>query len=236
MSKRKRISPEEDATAHILSGEDKPCFEERFIYSNKGRGVFARMSIDKGCFILEYRGELLSQEESQTRQNIYTDSENAFLFDFNWGGRQWCIDASEEDGSLGRLVNDNHKTPNCKVKKIVIEGKPHLCLFSVKDIAPGEELTYNYGDANPPWRTRVTRAVPSSEENTPSQEGSCLLTKINSPKPTEQVPSMFAAQVKDHHDSYAQCYEELSKLTLESEGGATDHRMIYLRLSESTYG
>lgn len=54
-----------------------------------GRGVFASMSIDKGCFILEYRGELLSKGESQIRQNIYNETENTFLFDFDWNGRQW---------------------------------------------------------------------------------------------------------------------------------------------------
>lgn len=71
----------------------------------------------------------------------------------------FSIDASKEDGSLGRLVNDNNKTPNCKVKKISVEGKPHLCLFSVKAIASGEELTYNYGDSDWPWRTQVIRSL-----------------------------------------------------------------------------
>lgn len=70
----------------------------------------------------------------------------------------FSIDASKEDGSLGRLVNDSYKTSNCKMKKICIEGKPHLCLFSIKDIAPGEELTYNYGDSHWPWRTLVIRS------------------------------------------------------------------------------
>jgi hypothetical protein len=30
------------------------------------------------------------------------------------------IDASEEDGSLGRLVNDDHIAPNSKMKKLVV--------------------------------------------------------------------------------------------------------------------
>lgn len=67
----------------------------------------------------------------------------------------FSIDASKEDGSLGRLVNDDYKSPNCKIKKIGVGGKPHLCLFSIKDIASGEEITYNYGDSNWPWRTLV---------------------------------------------------------------------------------
>jgi SET domain-containing protein len=47
------------------------------------------MPIEKGCFILEYRGELLSKEESQTRQSRYNETENTFLFDFDWNGRKW---------------------------------------------------------------------------------------------------------------------------------------------------
>lgn len=56
------------------------------------------------------------------------------------------IDAAKEDGSLGRLVNDDNINPNATIKKITVEGKPHLCLFARRDINPGEEITYNYGD------------------------------------------------------------------------------------------
>lgn len=52
-------------------------------------------------------------------------------------------------------MNDDHINPNCEMKKIVCEGKPHLCLFAVKEISPGEEITYNYGDSSYPWRSKV---------------------------------------------------------------------------------
>ena len=65
------------------------------------------------------------------------------------------IDAAQEDGSLGRLVNDDHRYPNCKMKKIIHEAKPHLCLFAVRDIQPGEEITYDYGGDDCPWRIKV---------------------------------------------------------------------------------
>ncbi|MGL5355475.1 MAG: SET domain-containing protein-lysine N-methyltransferase [Cetobacterium sp.] len=63
------------------------------------------------------------------------------------------MDASFDDHSLGRLVNDS-KTPNGKMKKLELEGKPHLCLFAVKDIKQGEEITYDYGGNDLPWRSR----------------------------------------------------------------------------------
>jgi len=63
------------------------------------------------------------------------------------------IDAARDDASLGRLVNDDHKNPNSKMRTITVDRKPHLCSFAVKDISPGEEITDNYGDW--PWRSKV---------------------------------------------------------------------------------
>lgn len=60
-----------------------------------------------------------------------------------------------EDGSLGRLVNDDHVHPNCRMKRVLVGGKPHLCLFAARDIHRGEEITYDYGDSNWPWREKV---------------------------------------------------------------------------------
>ena len=52
-------------------------------------------------------------------------------------------DASKQDGSLGRLVNDDHKALNCVMKKVEGNQKPHLVLFCMSNIAVGEELRYN---------------------------------------------------------------------------------------------
>ncbi|XP_041666278.1 N-lysine methyltransferase KMT5A-A-like [Cheilinus undulatus] len=164
MSKRKaRIKPVEDAISYILSARDKPWFAERFINNIKGRGVFATEPIEQGSFVLEYRGEFISAEECQSRN--YSETQSAFLYEFDWKKSQWCIDASKEDGSLGRLVNDNHKYPNCIMKKVIVNNRPHLCLFAVRNIEVGMELDYNYGDSKWPWRQKVTsKQAPAPEE------------------------------------------------------------------------
>lgn len=41
------------------------------------------------------------------------------------------------------------------MKTIDVDGMPHLCLFAIKDIDPGKEITYNYGNADWPWRQQV---------------------------------------------------------------------------------
>lgn len=67
----------------------------------------------------------------------------------------FSIDASKEDGSLGRLINDNHKSPNAKMKMVNVNKRPHLCVFAIKPIDTGSEIQYDYGDANWPWRKKV---------------------------------------------------------------------------------
>ncbi|KAJ8389006.1 hypothetical protein AAFF_G00124030 [Aldrovandia affinis] len=70
---------------------------------------------------------MINLEESKRRWRVYHNASK--VFDFYWHGKQWCIDAAVEDDSLGRLVNGDHIHPNCRMKKIVADGKPHLCLF-----------------------------------------------------------------------------------------------------------
>nr|XP_043879455.1 uncharacterized protein LOC122767933 isoform X2 [Solea senegalensis] len=160
MSKRRpRLTPQAEATQFILSGHDKTCLKVQWINVFKGRGVFACAPIEKGSFVVEYRGEFISKYERDKRQKKYTEKQNAFLFDVDWNSDIWCIDASREDGSLGRLVNDDHKSPNCKIKKMTVQGKPHLCLFAIQNIQAETEITYDYGKSQWPWR-----ALTSSDE------------------------------------------------------------------------
>ncbi|XP_034027605.1 histone-lysine N-methyltransferase set-1-like [Thalassophryne amazonica] len=146
MQQRRRKKPEQDAKEHILAGKDKPFIEKRYINAFKGRGVFAIENIEPSTFVVEYCGILSESKEVE-------DDQGTYLFDFKWNGKHYCIDASKEDGKLGQLVNGDHRTPNCKVKTIVVEGRPHLCLFSTRKILKDEEITYHYGDSSWPWHS-----------------------------------------------------------------------------------
>lgn len=88
----------------------------------------------------------------------FKDMESSTVSDNNLFIYFFCsIDASKEDGSLGRLVNDDHIAPNCKMKQLCVQGKPRICLFAIMNIAQGTEITYNYSDFNWPWRTLVSK-------------------------------------------------------------------------------
>ncbi|XP_076587412.1 uncharacterized protein LOC143321144 isoform X2 [Chaetodon auriga] len=39
----------------------------------------------------------------------------------------------------------------------MVRGRPHLCLFAIKEIFPGEEITYDYGDSSWPSRSMALR-------------------------------------------------------------------------------
>ena len=61
----------------------------------------------------------------------------------------FSIDASKEDGTVGRLINDSKYFPNARMKNIVSAGRrPYLCLFAVRDIDTSEEVLYFYGEEN----------------------------------------------------------------------------------------
>lgn len=60
----------------------------------------------------------------------------------NEGSNLWClfylfsrVDASKEDGSFGRLLNDNHIHPNCRPKVMEIDERPVICFFSVRPLS-----------------------------------------------------------------------------------------------------
>ncbi|XP_054461684.1 uncharacterized protein LOC129097029 isoform X2 [Anoplopoma fimbria] len=149
--KSRQLTPEQDALEHIKTRKDKPFLKERHIDPFKGRGVFTHEAIEASTFVVEYQGKIFSLKE--TSQKKCGDTLNNYLFDFSWNEKSWRIDAANEDGTLGRFVNDDHTSPNCEMKKIVFEGKPHLCLFALTEISPGEEITYSYGDSSYPWRS-----------------------------------------------------------------------------------
>ncbi|XP_029700999.1 uncharacterized protein isoform X2 [Takifugu rubripes] len=155
-----QLPPVEDALKHIAACTDKPFLEERYIDTFRGRGVFTNQTIEPATFVVEYRGKILLKDVNAKKK--YGDCLRNYVFEFSWKGERWSIDASDEDNTLGRLVNDNHVSPNCEVKKIVCEGKPHLCLFAVREICPDEEITYNYGSSFYFWRCRDYYEEPST--------------------------------------------------------------------------
>jgi SET domain-containing protein len=61
------------------------------------------------------------------------------------------MDATHSAG-FGRMINDDHKKPNCKVVVEDNDGRPSLTIYSIRQITKGEEICFNYQDSSVPWR------------------------------------------------------------------------------------
>ena len=101
----------------------------------QGRGAFAVQPIPKGRRIDEYLGQPISHEEADRRAAAATGRHHTFLFVLD---EETVLDA-RYGGSDARFINHSC-APNCES---VIIGR-HIYIKSIKPIAPGTELTYDY--------------------------------------------------------------------------------------------
>ncbi|KAG7501391.1 zinc finger MYM-type protein 4-like [Solea senegalensis] len=223
-NQKKSLSPEEDALVHIHACTDKYFLEDRFIDSFKGRGVFTLRTIKPSSFVVEYRGNIFSHKDTRLKRKR-DDKLSSFLYKYLWNGEKWCIDASKEDGSLGRLVNDDDTSPNCEMRKVVFEGEPHLCLFALRQIAIGEEITYNYGDSPYLWRSKASHFRSSTSWNE-GPEGSCVDDELPDPGPSQRH------KLRDRPFNYSQettgslNEEETDKFSSDADDGSTDEDFV----------
>ena len=64
----------------------------------------------------------------------------------------FSLDATFSDG-LGKLVNDDPSNKaNCVMRKVKGGTKVYLGLYAHRNIEKGEELRYDYGVKDLPWR------------------------------------------------------------------------------------
>jgi SET domain-containing protein len=101
-----------------------------------GLGVFATARIAQGTRIIEYLGERISHALAD-RRYLHKDAADNHTFLFIVDART-VIDAGVE-GNEARFVN-HACDPNCES---VIE-KRRVFIDALRDIEPGEELTYDY--------------------------------------------------------------------------------------------
>src|SRR6476620_1702007 len=82
----------------------------------QGKGAFATRPIKRGTRIIEYTGERISPEEADRR-----------------------YDDAAMDGNDARFINHSC-APNCEA----VDERKRIYIEAIRDIVPGEELTYDY--------------------------------------------------------------------------------------------
>ncbi len=97
--------------------------------SHSGFGIFAIDPIKKGDFIIEYIGKICTNKEIEDNLGMY-------LFELN---NKFTIDGTTRKNKA-RYVNHSCR-PNAESD---VKGL-RVFISAIKDIAPGEEVTYDYG-------------------------------------------------------------------------------------------
>jgi uncharacterized protein len=113
-----------------------------------GWGVFAAQPIAKNTRILPYTGEKITHRESLNRERRYLRTGFIWCFRLN---RRWVVDGAVGGGNA-RFVNHSCR-PNCYTQ--IVDGI--IWIRAARNIASGEELTYNYyteGSGEIPCRCR----------------------------------------------------------------------------------
>ena len=113
-----------------------------------GYGVFALETINKNKRIIDYAGELISNKQSESREDRYLSKGCIWVFRVN---RTWSRDAAV-GGNLARFINHSC-TPNCWFEVV----DKTIWIRAARPIEQGEELTYDYatiGERTIPCRCR----------------------------------------------------------------------------------
>jgi SET domain-containing protein len=119
-----------------------------------GFGLFARDFIPQGERIIEYRGERITKAEAERREarrlaQLAAGGDGCvYIFELN---QRHDIDGDVPWNPARRI---NHScAPNCEAQHI----RGHIWIVALRDLAPGEELTYDYGFDYDEWRDHPCR-------------------------------------------------------------------------------
>ncbi|GLI65472.1 hypothetical protein VaNZ11_009009 [Volvox africanus] len=116
---------------------------EVFLTENRGWGVRTMEPLSKGAFIIEYAGEVIDERELGRRMDHarMNGEPHFYIMELSAG---LYIDARRK-GNIARLINSSCD-PNCETQKWhdASTGEIRVGIFATRDIAPGEELVYDY--------------------------------------------------------------------------------------------
>lgn len=102
----------------------------------RGFGYFApETGIPKDTAIGPYTGEVFDASQlTDSKKQVYIMQIDKHLY----------VNAQKK-GHYTRFINHSCTDPNCEVQKWHVRGFPCAGVFALRDIEPGEELTFDYG-------------------------------------------------------------------------------------------
>ena len=108
-----------------------------------GQGLFATADIPKDTFMFDYEGERLTEPEMFER---YPDGQGRYVACI--GVTSYIDGVNEERSGLARWINHSRRRANVFWKKQRFgPSSPAMHFYTLRDIAAGEELFFDYGEA-----------------------------------------------------------------------------------------
>ena len=102
----------------------------------------------------EYRGLFIPVDKFKETQSVADRLGSCYLMQFRFH-QSWCgIDATNEDGTFGRLINHSKQFANVQPFIHTKNNKPRIFFKATRQIEANEELFYDYNDTS--RKTRLT--------------------------------------------------------------------------------
>ncbi|KPP63670.1 hypothetical protein Z043_118049 [Scleropages formosus] len=123
-----------------------------FPTQGKGWGVRTLEPIPRGSFVCEYAGEVLGYEEACRRQRAQGPGDMNYIIAVREHAGPDRVSETFVDpaamGNVGRFLNHSCQ-PNLSMVPVRVHSLvPRLALFALRDVAAGEELTFDYSGAH----------------------------------------------------------------------------------------
>ncbi|KAI1172487.1 hypothetical protein F4777DRAFT_561471 [Nemania sp. FL0916] len=142
-----------------------------------GYGLFTTEDIAQDEFVIEYVGELISQDEGVRREarrgDVFDESSNSsYLFTLLEQEGIW-VDAAIY-GNLSRYIN--HQDSNCNVtpKIMYVNGEYRIKFTSLRDIRAGEELFFHYGENFPNLTKKLLQEEKAEKKRRKAKEQAAI--------------------------------------------------------------
>jgi len=119
-----------------------------------GRGVYARTAIPDGTRVIEYTGERITKAQARDRETqrlarqARGGDDCVYIFELN---KTHDLDG-RRSRSVARLLNHSC-APNCRTENL----RGRIWIITRRDLAEGEELTFDYGYGFKEWRLHPCR-------------------------------------------------------------------------------
>jgi len=117
----------------------------------RGKGLYATAHIEAGSYLFDYKGEVLEEDEANRRYPPGVIAEYTVAVGRADGSMTYVDGVNPKLSNLARYMNHDDADPSVAMWTLS-EPAPRLLYFALQDIAPGMELTWDYGESY--WRER----------------------------------------------------------------------------------